>query len=296
MRIFPCAALFFFAATAFLLTPRAHAQIGIYGELSASDFNLANTDWQYGSTFGLYYNHWGVPFFGLGVDARGSVVGSGSTKIVSGLVGPRLVFKPHVLPIMPYVEAVVGAGDAQYGEGVAATNTTKLEYQFLGGVDYTILPRIDWRVVEFSYGGFSGQSFNPRNPQHRRGAAAALGLSSQKGHAQADKHRRHPALAVDVLPEKELGRNRVGDKGERGRRRCNEADLGMAERVEQREEAARHRAYAGDEAWTGDHRQTRACQAATRPNHVQVPQPAHGGGNQQVAHRGEGDDRCNHAG
>ena len=143
-------------------SPIAHAQIAIYGEFSAADFNLANTDWQYGTTFGLYYNRWTVPFFALGLDGRGSVVGSGSTKIVSGLVGPRFTFKPHVLPLMPYVEALVGAGDVEYGQGAAQTDATKLEYQFLGGVDYTILPRIDWRVVEFSYGGFSGPSLNPR--------------------------------------------------------------------------------------------------------------------------------------
>jgi hypothetical protein len=142
---------------------RANAQIGVYGEFSASDFNIPNLNWQYGSTFGLFYNHWGVPFFALGADGRGSVVGSGSNKIISGLAGPRLTFKPHVLPIMPYVEALAGAGDVQYGEGVARTSATKFEYQFLGGVDWTIVPRVDWRVIEFSYGGLSGPSLKPRN-------------------------------------------------------------------------------------------------------------------------------------
>lgn len=141
----------------------SRAQIGIYGEFSAADFNVANTDWQYGTTFGLYYNAWGVPFLSLGLDGRGSVLGSGSTKIVSGLAGPRLTFKPHVLPVMPYVEALVGVGDVELGQGSARTSTTKLEYQFLGGADYTIFPRVDWRVVEFSYGGFSGPSLNPRS-------------------------------------------------------------------------------------------------------------------------------------
>jgi hypothetical protein len=90
-------------------------------------------------------------------------VGSGATKIVSGLAGPRLTFKPHVIPLMPYVEALAGAGDVQYGQGVARTSATKLEYQFLGGLDWTIFPRVDWRVIEFSYGGFAGPSLNPKN-------------------------------------------------------------------------------------------------------------------------------------
>lgn len=142
----------------------ASAQIGIYGTFSASNFKVPNTGWQYGTTFGVYDNRFSIPFFALGLDGRGSVVGSGSTSIVSGLVGPRIVFKPHILPIMPYVEALVGAGHAQFGEGSATTNATKLEYNFVGGVDYTFFPRFDWRVVEFSYGGLSGLagSFNPR--------------------------------------------------------------------------------------------------------------------------------------
>ncbi len=150
----------FLSATALPAT----AQIGLYGTFSAANFNVPHTGWQYGTTFGVYDNHWSVPFFALGVDGRGSVVGSGSTSIVSGLVGPRLVFKPHILPVMPYVEGLVGAGDAQSGTGTAKQSATKFEYNLVGGIDYTFFPRLDWRVVEFSYGslpGFSG-SFDPR--------------------------------------------------------------------------------------------------------------------------------------
>ncbi len=67
---------------------------------------------------------------------------------------------------MPYVEALVGAGQADAGrEGSGAyTSATKFEYNFVGGVDYTFFPRLDWRVAEFSYGGLSSfaGSFNPR--------------------------------------------------------------------------------------------------------------------------------------
>jgi hypothetical protein len=161
MRLFPRAALALIAAT-LSTAPLAHAQIGVYGQFSASDFNVDNLGWQYGTTFGIYDTPWHVPFFALGLDGRGTVLGSGSTKITSGMAGPRLTFKPHVLPIMPYVEAVVGAGHVQYTQGFATTNATKLEYQFLGGADWTILPHIDWRIVEFSYGGFSGPTLNPQ--------------------------------------------------------------------------------------------------------------------------------------
>ncbi|MHB1857169.1 MAG: hypothetical protein ACYCPM_07010, partial [Acidobacteriaceae bacterium] len=58
----------------------------------------------------------------------------------------------------------IGAGHADYGQGVAHVSATKFQYQFLGGLDLTVLPRIDWRVVEFSYGGLSGlgSSLNPK--------------------------------------------------------------------------------------------------------------------------------------
>ena len=142
----------------------AGAQLAVYGTFSASNFRLPNTDWQYGSTFGIYDNRWKIPFFALGIDGRGSVVGGTQASIASGLVGPRIVFKPHIVPIMPYVEVLGGVGHAEYGQGSAAGSATKFEYNFVGGLDFTILPHIDWRVVDFSYGGlaaFNG-SFNPR--------------------------------------------------------------------------------------------------------------------------------------
>ena len=145
----------------------AHAQIGVYGEFSAANFNVPNVGWQYGTTFGIFDNDLlKIPFFALGIDGRGTVVNGDGASIASGLAGPRLVFKPHVLPVMPYVEALVGAGHAEAGrQGSAAhTSATKLEYNFVGGLDYTFFPRLDWRVVEFSYGGLSSfaGSFNPR--------------------------------------------------------------------------------------------------------------------------------------
>ena len=41
------------------------------------------------------------------------------------------------------------------GFGANQPSNTQFEYQFLAGFDLTVLPRLDWRVVEFSYGGLS---------------------------------------------------------------------------------------------------------------------------------------------
>ncbi len=145
-------------------TLAAAAQVGIYGEFSAAKLNVPNTGWIYGPTFGAYFDKGHLLFLSTGLDARGAFLGSGSTVLDSGLVGPRVAVRPHVVPIQPYVEALIGVGHAKFGQGVAQTTSTKFDYQFLGGLDLTILPRIDWRVVEFSYGGLSGldSSFHPK--------------------------------------------------------------------------------------------------------------------------------------
>lgn len=147
-----------------LCTVCAQAQLALYADYSAAKVDQPGADWIHGSTFGAYFDRGHLLFLSTGLDARGVILGSGTNALDSGLVGPRLAVVPHVVPLKPYVEALIGAGRASYLRGGSPTTVTKLEYQFLGGLDLTILPRIDWRVVEFSYGGLSGlgSSFNPK--------------------------------------------------------------------------------------------------------------------------------------
>jgi len=142
----------------------ALAQTGVYATFNASDFDLPNIDWQYGPAFGIYHDAWHLPFVGIGIDARASFIGSGSTKIYSGLVGPRVDLHPHVLPLKPYAEALIGGGKVEFGQGVARTDKSAFQYQLLAGVDLTVFPLVDWRVAEFSYSGFSniGEPFHPK--------------------------------------------------------------------------------------------------------------------------------------
>jgi hypothetical protein len=142
----------------------SQAQTGIYAEFSTSDLQAPNVDRQYGPTFGFYHEIFHPPFFRVGFDARATLLGSGSTKADMGFIGPQIQIHPHVLPLMPYVEGLVGVGYVHLGQGSAITDETKLDYEGVIGVDWTILPRIDWRVVEFSAGGFSGLggSVSPR--------------------------------------------------------------------------------------------------------------------------------------
>lgn len=140
------------------------AQTGVYAMFSASDFQTPGVGRQYGPTFGVYHDMWHLPVVHAGFDLRATLLGSGSTKAYTGMIGPKLQLHPHVLPVMPYVEGLVGAGDVQVGEGASAIDKTAVAYEGGAGIDWTILPRIDWRVLEFSAGGFSSlnASVSPR--------------------------------------------------------------------------------------------------------------------------------------
>ena len=149
---------------------RAPAQTGVYGEFTAGKINAAHTDWMYGPTIGLYHDN-GLGLVAYGYDVRGSFLrrgdtnGAGSNEGLTTIEGGlRFAVTPHVLPVKPYVEALGGYGSLTAGQGVARTSASHFTYQFLGGVDFTFFPRLDWRVAEFSYGGLSGlgSSYDPK--------------------------------------------------------------------------------------------------------------------------------------
>lgn len=153
------------AGISLMLAGSARAQTGIYGTVSASNFNTPNVDWQYGSTFGVYHDFLHVPFVSAGIDARAQLLGSGTSKVDSGLVGPHIQLHPHLLPLMPYAEGLIGGASVHLGQGLATTDKTGLAYEGAAGIDWTILPRFDWRVVEFSYEGVSGLSASEVSPR-----------------------------------------------------------------------------------------------------------------------------------
>lgn len=141
-----------------------HAQLALYGSFTGARLNVPNHNNNiYGTTFGAYLASGHVAVLSAGVDARASFLGGGGTAYDSGSVGPRVGLNLHLLPIQPYLEGLVGVGHASFSNG--ASTLTKFEYQFLGGVDYTLIPRVDWRVVEFSYGGLSGLNSTSLHPK-----------------------------------------------------------------------------------------------------------------------------------
>ena len=62
-----------------------------------------------------------------------------------------------------------------------AENGVRFEYQVLGGLDYTILPRVDRRVAEYSYAGPSSlnhDNLRPKthSPSDRNGVEASASV------------------------------------------------------------------------------------------------------------------------
>jgi hypothetical protein len=142
-----------FALLLFALSfPAAHAQTALYGQFSASRNNLPNTDqWGYGGGFGLYSDFYKVPFGKVGGDIRFQFTRPASnTTLFSTLVGPRLAVHTHVVDLTPYAEFLFGAGHFSYGNN--APSTTQFDWRAIGGLDKTVLPHLDWRVIEVSYG------------------------------------------------------------------------------------------------------------------------------------------------
>ena len=138
------------------------AQTAIYAEFTGGKIDAAHTDWMYGPTIGLYHDN-GLGLIALGYDVRGSFLRRGNTNgpdtnesLNTLEIGARIAATPHVLPIKPYAEALVGYGGLTVGQGSARESASHATYQFLGGVDFTFFPRLDWRVVEFSYGRLTG--------------------------------------------------------------------------------------------------------------------------------------------
>jgi hypothetical protein len=153
-------------ACLFAFLPHAlHAQLALYGSFTTQRLNVPGfNSWINGGTFGTYLASGHFAVLSVGVDARGSFATGGGTSFDSGAIGPRLGFNMHILPVQPYIEATAGVGHAAFS-GLSSSDVTKFEYQFLGGLDYTVLPRVDWRVVEFSYGGLTGLNTNSFHPK-----------------------------------------------------------------------------------------------------------------------------------
>ena len=139
---------FAFLLIAFLTaTLHAQARFAIYGTAGTERSGLPDTTWKLGGTFGFYLGLYHVGLLDVSVDARGDL----SSNINSGFVGPRLAIKVPFVPINPYGEFLFGISTyPRTSAGISPAS--EFADRYVVGLDTTIFPHIDWRVVDFSYG------------------------------------------------------------------------------------------------------------------------------------------------
>jgi hypothetical protein len=127
-----------------IITTNLHAQarFAIYGTAGTEKSGLPNQVWKLGGTFGFYYGLYHIGPLDISADARGDL----SHDINSGFLGPRVAVKIPVLPLKPYGEFIFGV--STYPNAVP----NDFAYRYVVGLDSTIIPHIDWRVIDFSYG------------------------------------------------------------------------------------------------------------------------------------------------
>src|SRR5215467_6449000 len=83
-------------------TRPVHAQIAIYGGFSGARASGVSSEWIYGPMVGLYKQHGYVAnTVNIGGDLRGSFLGRNGFHYYTVAVGPRVAFKPPVLPLRP---------------------------------------------------------------------------------------------------------------------------------------------------------------------------------------------------
>jgi hypothetical protein len=140
---------------------RAQARFAIYGTGGGEKTEINNEGWSIASTFGFYYGFAHLGPVALSADARGDL----SRNMDSGLFGPRIALALPYFPLKPYFE-VLGGISSYNTQGGGSKDTTSGNYRWVGGIDSTILPHLDWRIADYSYsGGGITQGNITRHPQ-----------------------------------------------------------------------------------------------------------------------------------
>lgn len=148
-------------ALLFAIPAALHAQIGVYAGFSGAPVSGAGTNWAYGPLVGIYkQTGYAANLVSIGGDLRASFLNRDGFHYYTGAVGPRIAFKAPILPLRPYVEGLIGVGNVEFANH--GGSSTHFNYQVVGGLDTTVFPRLDWRVVEFDYSAVTSQSVNAK--------------------------------------------------------------------------------------------------------------------------------------
>jgi opacity protein-like surface antigen len=143
-------------------TQVTHAQLGLYGKFDLT--RQSNTVYPgtasasqtfYGGGVGLYDDFIHLGPIHAGADFRGDFLSGGNYNYRTFLGGVRVAVKPPVLPIRPYVQFSAGVGGTQYKGSINGNQDpyhNKFLYAVLGGIDWAILPHVDFRAIEVGVG------------------------------------------------------------------------------------------------------------------------------------------------
>ena len=132
------------------VAPALHAQakIGVYGTVGTENTGLSNEGWSKAGTLGLYYGLANLGPAAISVDARADL----STNANTYAFGPRVALHAPAFPLKPYGEFLIG--DIHYTTQSGTSKTSSdFAYRWVVGLDEALLPHVDWRILDFSYGG-----------------------------------------------------------------------------------------------------------------------------------------------
>ena len=128
------------------------AESAVYASFSAATLSVPNTEWEYGVTPGFYYDGWKLRRMHTGIDLRAVLLGTGVSKLESGLIGPRIHVEALPLNLKPYGETLFGGSHVTFIDNHSTIHRNSFEFQLLAGVDRAVSPRIDWRLAEVTWG------------------------------------------------------------------------------------------------------------------------------------------------
>jgi hypothetical protein len=136
-----------------LVAVKSEAQLGASAAFTAarlsSPQSTSSPTTIYGPTLSLYYQK--GTFLALGGDVRASFLNASGVSLNTVNIGPRAALKLHPLPLQIYAEALGGFNSFTPRTGDSSSH--HFDYQLLGGLDATVFPRLDWRVLEYAYTG-----------------------------------------------------------------------------------------------------------------------------------------------
>ena len=144
-----------------LFSPTVHAQarVAVYGSVGAEKSGQPNQGWAKAGVIGLYADAANLGPLAVAVDVRGDC----ATDNKSFIVGPRLALHFPAFPLKPYSEILVGRTSYTQPSNPNIHLDSRFTASYVGGIDTTIFPHLDWRIFDFTYALDNGLANRRKN-------------------------------------------------------------------------------------------------------------------------------------